>query len=153
MILQLSWQSIPILSGGFGVRVRCSFCSFVMILQLSWQSNTLLMYGSWVRIPTESPFVQRYLWYRFFFASKFSMMPCCYILFSQKLNKYYVGACIDLERRLYEHNIGHSKFTSTGLPWILKHQENFETLQEAKQREVKIKAMKSRKYIEALITA
>lgn len=34
-----------------------------------------------------------------------------YILYAEKLNKYYVGACTDLERRLYEHNIGHSKFT------------------------------------------
>ncbi len=36
-------------------------------------------------------------------------MPFAYILFSEKLNKYYVGACIDMERRLHEHNIGHSK--------------------------------------------
>ncbi|MBX3242637.1 MAG: GIY-YIG nuclease family protein [Chitinophagaceae bacterium] len=43
-------------------------------------------------------------------------MPYCYILYSEKLNKYYAGACIDLERRLYEHNIGHSKFTPTGIP-------------------------------------
>lgn len=60
-------------------------------------------------------------------------MPYTYILFSSKLNKYYIGACSDLERRLYEHNIGHSKFTSTGVPWILKHSEFFETLQEAKK--------------------
>ena len=62
-------------------------------------------------------------------------MPYTYILFSAKLNKYYIGACIDLERRMYEHNIGHSKFTSTGIPWILKYSEIFETLQQAKKRE------------------
>jgi putative endonuclease len=44
-------------------------------------------------------------------------MPFTYILYSAKLNKYYVGACINMERRLYEHNLGHSKFTSTGVPW------------------------------------
>ena len=77
-------------------------------------------------------------------------MPYTYILFSDKLNKYYVGACTDIERRLYEHNIGHSKFTSSGVPWILKHTEYFETLQEAKKRELIIKKMKSRKYIESL---
>ncbi|WP_084438890.1 GIY-YIG nuclease family protein [Algoriphagus mannitolivorans] len=38
-----------------------------------------------------------------------------YILYSKKLNKSYVGACIDLKRRLYEHNLGHTKFTSTGV--------------------------------------
>ena len=78
-------------------------------------------------------------------------MPFVYILFSVKLNKFYVGACIDIDRRLYEHNIGHSKFTSTGVPWKLKYKEEFTTLQEAKKREVYIKKMKSRKYIEALI--
>ena len=79
-------------------------------------------------------------------------MPYTYILFSAKLNKYYVGACMDMERRLYEHNIGHSKFTSTGMPWILKHTEIFPSLQEAKKRELAIKKMKSRKYIEGLFS-
>jgi putative endonuclease len=79
-------------------------------------------------------------------------MPYTYIIYSIKLNKYYVGACTDLERRLYEHNIGHSKFTSTGIPWTLKHNEYFETLQEAKRRELIIKKMKSRKYIEGLFS-
>ena len=60
-------------------------------------------------------------------------MPFVYIIYSQKLNKYYVGACTDLERRLYEHSIGHSKFTSTGMPWVIKHTEIFQTLQEAKK--------------------
>ena len=77
-------------------------------------------------------------------------MPYTYILFSEKLNKYYVGACIDMERRFYEHNIGHSKFTSTGIPWVLKYTEAFDTLQLAKKRELQIKKMKSRKYIESL---
>ena len=78
-------------------------------------------------------------------------MPFTYILFSEKVNKYYIGACIDLERRLHEHNIGHSKFTSTGIPWQLKYKEEFATVQEAKRRELAIKKMKSRKYIENLI--
>jgi putative endonuclease len=79
-------------------------------------------------------------------------MPFTYIIFSAKLNKYYVGACIDLQRRLYEHNIGHSKFTSTGLPWVLKHAEYFDTLPLAKARELVIKKKKSRKYIESLFS-
>ncbi len=77
-------------------------------------------------------------------------MPHCYIIYSEKLNKYYVGACIDLPRRLREHNTGHSKFTSTGMPWVLFYYEEFHTLQEAKNRELYIKKMKSRKYIESL---
>ncbi|WP_235893358.1 GIY-YIG nuclease family protein [Litoribacter populi] len=55
-----------------------------------------------------------------------------YILHSEKLNRYYVGACIDLERRLYEHNIGHSKYTSTGVPWKVVYTESYSDLREAK---------------------
>jgi putative endonuclease len=78
-------------------------------------------------------------------------MSSCYILYSEKLNRYYVGACKELERRLYEHNIGHSKYTSTGIPWKLVYQEEYETLLEAKKREKFIKKQKSRIYIENLI--
>ena len=80
-------------------------------------------------------------------------MAYMYILYSEKLNKYYIGSCINLERRLYEHNIGHSSFTSTGIPWKLVYSEEFETDLEAKRREMKVKKMKSRKYIEQLLTS
>ncbi len=78
-------------------------------------------------------------------------MPFTYILFSENLNKYYIGACVNLERRLYEHNIGRSKFTSTGIPWKIAYTEEYPTLIEAKKRERQIKNMKSKKYIEDLI--
>ena len=100
------------------------------------------MLGPWVRVPAGS---QALINVRAFF------MPYTYILYSEKLSKFYIGACIDLERRLYEHNIGHSKFTSLGVPWQIVYIEEYLTLAEAKQREPKIKKMKSRKYIEDLI--
>ena len=37
-------------------------------------------------------------------------MPFSCILYSEKLNKYYIGACTDPKGKLYEHNIGHLKF-------------------------------------------
>jgi putative endonuclease len=81
-------------------------------------------------------------------------MPAyCYILYSHKLNKYYVGSTIDIRRRLEEHNRGKEKFTSTGTPWALVHKEVFKSLTEARQRELYIKKMKSRKYIESLISS
>ena len=78
-------------------------------------------------------------------------MPYMYILYSEKLNKYYIGSCTNMERRLYEHNIGHSKFTSLGTPWVVVYKEEFQLLVDAKKRELQIKNMKSRKYIEDLI--
>ena len=80
-------------------------------------------------------------------------MAFTYVLYSVKLDKFYIGACTDIGRRLHEHNIGHSKFTSTGIPWDLKYTEEFETLSQAKHRENTIKRMKSRKYIESLISS
>jgi len=78
-------------------------------------------------------------------------MAWVYFLYSKKIDKYYVGACTDLDRRLYEHNLGHSKFTSTGIPWELVFKEEWQDLASAKQREMKIKKMKSRTYIQDLI--
>ncbi|PZV82882.1 GIY-YIG catalytic domain-containing protein [Algoriphagus aquaeductus] len=52
-------------------------------------------------------------------------MAWVYILYSKKIDKYYVGACTDLDRRLYEHNLGHSKFTSTGVPWGLVFKDEY----------------------------
>ncbi len=78
-------------------------------------------------------------------------MACVYILFSEKLEKFYIGACLDLERRLYEHNIGHSKFTSLGIPWRLVYKEEFPDLPKAKRREFEIKRKKSRRYLIKLI--
>ncbi len=80
------------------------------------------------------------------------MQAFVYILFSQPLNKYYVGSTPDLDRRLIEHNRGKEKFTKTGLPWLLVYKEIFEQLKQARQREFYIKKMKSRTYIEKLIS-
>ncbi|MBL7700619.1 MAG: GIY-YIG nuclease family protein [Ferruginibacter sp.] len=81
------------------------------------------------------------------------MQACLYILFSQALNKYYIGSTTDIERRLAEHNRGKEKFTRTGIPWLLVYSEIFEELNQARQREFYIKRMKSKIFIEKLITS
>ena len=78
-------------------------------------------------------------------------MGIVYILYSEKLNKFYVGVSSDIDRRLAEHNSGKSKFTSRGTPWKLMYSEVFPTLNEAKKRELEIKKRKSRIYIQELI--
>ena len=62
-----------------------------------------------------------------------------YILFSNKLNKYYVGQTEDLERRLIQHNEGESAFTSSGTPWILIYSEEKSIRKDAILLETKIK--------------
>jgi putative endonuclease len=78
-------------------------------------------------------------------------MPCTYILYSQKLDKYYIGSCINMDIRLRQHNSGVSKFTRVGIPWIVAYAEEYTLLSDARRRELQIKRMKSRKYIEDLI--
>ncbi|MEJ8756253.1 GIY-YIG nuclease family protein [Pontibacter sp. H259] len=76
-----------------------------------------------------------------------------YILFSEKINKYYVGSCRDIDDRIKRHNAGYSKSTKVSTPWVLKYTEVFETRTEATIRELEIKRKKSRKYIEWLISS
>jgi len=40
-----------------------------------------------------------------------------YIIWSEKLNKFYVGSTQDIENRLKEHNNREGNFTSKGVPW------------------------------------
>ncbi len=74
-----------------------------------------------------------------------------YILYSQKLDRYYVGHTSDLEPRLLQHNTGFSTFTAKAADWKTVYTEHYDTRQLARQRERIIKAKKSRKYIEWLI--
>jgi putative endonuclease len=78
-------------------------------------------------------------------------MHYIYILYSKKLNKYYIGSTAAVEARLNQHNNGEVKFTSRGIPWILKYQEEFADRTSAMKREYQIKSKKSRKYIEWVI--
>ena len=75
-----------------------------------------------------------------------------YILFSQSLNKYYVGSSSDeLKERLRRHNTNHKGFTGGIGDWTIVYQEGFESKSQAYAREREIKAWKSRKRIEKLI--
>lgn len=53
-----------------------------------------------------------------------------YILYSRRLNKYYVGHTNNLERRLLYHNSGYNKSTKSGLPWELVYKEGYESKEE-----------------------
>ena len=74
-----------------------------------------------------------------------------YILYSESINKYYVGYTHNLELRVQRHNSGWGKYSKRGAPWKLVYSETFESKSEAIKRELKIKKKKSRKYIEWLI--
>ncbi len=76
-----------------------------------------------------------------------------YILFSEKLNRYYVGTTDNVEKRLLEHNSGlyANSFTTKGVPWKLSLSYCCESSEKAYSLERFIKRMKSKKFIERLI--
>ncbi|MEJ2048598.1 MAG: GIY-YIG nuclease family protein [Calditrichota bacterium] len=74
-----------------------------------------------------------------------------YLIYSEKLDRYYVGYTDNLSWRLERHNLGWGRFTKGGIPWDLVCFEKYHTKQEALKREREIKSKKSRKYIENLI--
>ena len=55
-------------------------------------------------------------------------MSCVYILQSERNQRFYVGSTNDFERRLAEHQRGHSVATRGRGPWRLVYQEQFESL-------------------------
>ncbi len=75
-----------------------------------------------------------------------------YILFSDRLNRYYIGSTKDIASRIEAHLWNHKGFTSKAKDWQLRYQEVFETKTEALAREKQIKRWKSRKLIEKLIS-
>jgi len=76
-----------------------------------------------------------------------------YIIYSAKLNKYYVGHTGNIATRLLQHNTGESAFTSKADDWIVMYSEKFDSREAAHKRELEIKRKKSRKYIEWLISS
>ena len=66
-------------------------------------------------------------------------MYCTYILFSQKVKKFYTGQTEDLSRRLEEHNRVKTAFLASGRPWKLIYCEEFKTRAEAVNLEKFIK--------------
>ena len=75
-----------------------------------------------------------------------------YIIYSKKLDRYYVCHTEDILQRLVQHNSGISTFTAKATDWVLMYYFEFKSRAEASKREMEIKKKKSRKYIEWLIS-
>ena len=74
-----------------------------------------------------------------------------YILYSEVINRYFIGHTSNIEDQLIRHNKGKTTATASGVPWVLKYTADFRSKPEAYQRETEIKNWKSRKLIEELI--
>lgn len=82
-------------------------------------------------------------------------MSICYILKSEKLNKYYIGASnVGVKERIVAHNngkYGSKSFTAKATDWVLILEIEAESFAHAHRMELKIKSMKSKKYVENLV--
>ena len=74
-----------------------------------------------------------------------------YILYSQKTNHYYIGSSSDPDKRLLRHNAGATPSTKHGRPWKIVYTETFGNETDAIRRELYLKSLKSRVFIENLI--
>ena len=75
-----------------------------------------------------------------------------YILFSSKLNKYYVGKTADVHKRLVFHNSTYNNiWTKRGQPWVLKASLSFANSHDASKAELFIKRQKSKAFIQKVI--
>ena len=79
-------------------------------------------------------------------------MAVTYILFSEKLNKYYIGSTrSSIEDRLKKHLSDHDGFTAKAKDWKVVFIELFDTYEKAADKEKTIKGWKSRRMIENLV--
>ncbi len=81
-------------------------------------------------------------------------MHYLYIIFSESLGNYYVGESPDPNRRLEQHNTHYFKnnFTKAASDWALKLKFQTSTKEDAVILERFIKRMKSKKFIEKVIS-
>jgi putative endonuclease len=75
-----------------------------------------------------------------------------YILYSDKIDRYYIGKSSNPQSRLDHHNSNYNRiWTKRGKPWRILNRIEFENNTEASKAELFIKKQKSRKFIEKII--
>ena len=79
-------------------------------------------------------------------------MAAVYILYSQSLDKYYIGSCIEVTERLDQHlsKIFPGAFTTKANDWVIFFSLIDLSYKQARSIESHIKNMKSKKYIQNL---
>ena len=70
-----------------------------------------------------------------------------YILWSESLQRFYVGSTNDLNDRLFRHNSKEGKFTGKGVPWNLIRSFDCKDRSEAVRLENKIKKRGIRRFL------
>ena len=113
-----------------GLEVRCS-------IQLSY-GRTHLVAHIIVRVMTEHSTNSKS-------SSESAKKWTVYILISRDHSRTYVGVCLDITKRLAQHNgdlVGGAKSTRAGRPWCVRKKiENITSRSEAQALEAQIKSL------------
>ena len=78
-------------------------------------------------------------------------MYSVYIIYSQKIDKYYIGFSSNVQDQLLKHNRNSKGFSNVGKPWVLVYQETFDNKKDAMTGESQLKKWKNREPLESLI--
>ncbi len=70
-----------------------------------------------------------------------------YILYSEKLKRYYVGSTNNIPDRLRRHNSGQGSYTKKGIPWTLIKSYEISSRPEAVRLEMRIKKRGIKRFI------
>ena len=76
------------------------------------------------------------------------MFVCVYILYSKKLDQYYVGMTAYTRLRYKQHLRGESVWTSRATDWVCVYRERVGTMADARTLEKRIKACGAGRYLE-----
>ncbi|MCH7497516.1 MAG: GIY-YIG nuclease family protein [Candidatus Marinimicrobia bacterium] len=79
-------------------------------------------------------------------------MHYLYILFSDSLDKFYVGSSHNPETSLTYHNNSNKGWTKRGRPWRLVFQQGFPNRREAQKVERFVKTQKSTRFIQKVLS-
>ena len=75
-----------------------------------------------------------------------------YVLYSERISKYYIGISRDPEKRLSYHNSANKGWTRRGRPWKLVYIQGFIDEKSAHKAEKFVKSQKSKKFIEKVVS-
>ncbi len=78
-------------------------------------------------------------------------MHYVYVLKSLSAPKSYVGMTDNLERRLRQHNDGLNSYTRRYIPWVIVHDEQCDTLSDARAREIYLKSAAGRRFLKKYV--
>lgn len=76
------------------------------------------------------------------------IMYTTYILYSQRINKFYTGQTQGIVRRLEEHNRGKTSFMASGMPWMIMYSKEFNSRKEAVNLELLIKKRGAARFLD-----